>query len=226
MFFDKPIIIIISNISTMLPFIFGTAFLWHVKQRKSFFPIWGFFTFDAAMEVVFLIYSLQGKPNAWIIHFYTPLEYSILAYILSTWQEKKQISNFIKISIPVYLISYTLLKIYEIEIFDAETINYISRPLTMIIISILSLYTIHQVWSKYEGELFKNSIFWFLVSILIYYTGSIIVEAFFYLKNRDVLWHLLYSRNTLNILRNILFTAGIIVAYIYKSNPEEEVAAV
>lgn len=168
---------------------------------------------------MYSIYSLQSKPNAWLIHIYTPIEYGILAHMLSSWQERRLVSNFISVSIPVYFTVYLMLKLSGVENFEADTINYVSRPLSLLLVAGFASYTLNRLCTGESSFLLRSYRFWILLAIVVYYSGSTIIVAFMYLESRTLLVQLFYAHAILNILHNILFTIGVLLAF--ASNPNE-----
>ena len=212
MFSNTPALITASIISTLVPFLVWNLLWW--RKRKSFFPaaLWIFFLLAAATEMIVFTYSLLHKPSAWIVHIYTPIEYGLLLYVLSSWQENPAVRRAIRTSIPAYLCLYLIAKLTGVEPFEAKTINYLSRPIALLLISGFSWFTLNQTWLHGSENLSRNFRFWILMALTTYYSGSIMLDAFMYTKNHDVLLHLFYAQAILNILHNILFTIGIIVA--------------
>lgn len=208
MFKNTPLLIILSNLSTALPFLSATALLFFTKNIRSKTLLWLFFTIAFVTEILVHIYHIAGKPNAWIIHLYTPLEYILIIAILSQWQSKTQARKAMLISIPLYLGLYTILKLLGIENFESSTINYISRPISLLLISGFVLFTLHRISTTEETFLQTDFRFWILVALAIYYIGSIIIVPFMYITIRDILLFLVYTHAILNIIQNLLFVIG------------------
>ncbi len=223
MFSNLPGLITASIISTLLPFVVWQALWW--RRRRSFFPaaLWLFFLLAAATEIIILTHNLLHKPSAWIVHIYTAIEYGLLAHALSAWQESPAIRKAIRASIPAYLCLYLLARVTGIEPFEATTINYLTRPIALLLISGFSWYTLSQTWLHDSEKLSRNFRFWILISLAGYYSSSVMLDAFLYTANHDVLLHIFHARAILNILHNILFTIGVIVAFGSRSpeRPEE-----
>jgi len=208
-----PTIIILSSFSTFLPFLTCTALFKIFKYNKNLIPLYLFFTVAVIAEIIVHIYHLFGKPNVWISHLYTLVEYVLIAYILSTWQKDDHASRVMRLSIVVYFVIYFILKLSKFENFEADTINYISRPISLLFISGAVFYTFHQFWLSTPAPLHKDFRFWILIAMAIYYSSSIIIFAFMYIKAQGLLLYLIYIHAALNILQNILFTVGIIRAF-------------
>ncbi len=214
MFSNLPAIISASVISSLVPFLVWKALWWRAGSRFLPGALWLFFLVAAATEVVVLTYSLLHMPNAWIVHIYTVIEYGLLAHVLSAWQENPAVRRAIKASIPAYLCLYLIVKFTGVEPFDAKTINYLSRPIALFLISGFSWYTLSQFWSRSSEKLSRNFRLWILMALITYYNGSIILDSFLYIENHDILLYLVYARSGLNILHNLLFTVGVMVAFV------------
>ena len=210
MFSNLPFIIILSNISTFIPFLGGILLLKKKPLNKDVKILIFLFIIAALTEVIFHLHLILGYPNTWISHFYTPIEYSLWLIILSYWQHNVQTSKIIRWSIPVYLILYITFELIGLESIDAETINYISRPISLIVLSLVAAYTLLGLAFSSQFRLIRFYRFWILLAIFIYYMGSIIIYAFSFTQNRETLATLAELHSGLNILHNLLFMIGII----------------
>lgn len=208
MFKNTPLLIIISNLSTTLPFLSSTALLFFVKHIRNTIPLWLFFTAALVTEILVHVHHLAGRPNAWIVHLYTPLEYILIVFILSRWQSREKFKRAMLISIPLYLGLYSFMKFVGIENFESTTINYVSRPISLLLISGFVLFTLHQLSTREEIFLQRDFRFWILLALAIYYSGSIIIVPFMYIKIREILLFLVYTHAVLNVIQNLLFVIG------------------
>ncbi len=169
--------------------------------------------------MVVYVHSLLGMANAWLAHIYTPIEYGLLAYLLSILHPDPTTSKAIKVSIPVYLCTYAILKLFGTESTEMETINYLSRPVALFLIAGFSLTTLHKMRINAAKSQFVSPQFWILVGISSYYSASLVLDPFLYTKSIEILTQLVYTRAGLNILHNLLFTIGIYLAF--ESRPTE-----
>lgn len=212
MFKNTPLLIVLSNLSTVLPFLSATAMLFFSRSIRNTILLWLFFTAALLTEILVHAHHLANKPNAWIIHLYTPLEYLLIVFILSRWQNREKSRKAMLISIPLYLGLYGFMKIAGIENLESSTINYVSRPISLLLIGGFVLFTLHQLSAREETLLQSDYRFWILLALAIYYCGSIIIVPFMYIQNREILLFLVYTHAILNILQNLLFVIGNICA--------------
>lgn len=215
MFSHTPLLIIISNLSTALPFLSASWLFTDYPRYRFLLPLWCYFTLAFATEVVVHIFHLLGQPNAWLIHVYTPLELTLILYILSRWQRQASAAARIRRLIPLYWFIYLALKLSGTEQFQADTINYISRPVSLLMLITGVFYTLHLLWSSLPGQLRRDYRFWILLAMAIYYSGSIIIVAFMFIKSPQILLALVNMHALLNIAHNALFTGGVLYALRY-----------
>ena len=161
-------------------------------------------------EVVVYVLHTQSIQNAWLIHFYTPIECFLLLLVLSKWQLHRRTQLLYKTAMITYAIVYAILKLLSVESFEPDSINFVTRPLALLLISAAACYTLNN-WALTKKQLGKQPEYWVLLAILSYYLGSVILVAFMYTKTPDLLLKLFDSHTFLNILHNILFTIGVLM---------------
>lgn len=221
MFSHTPSLILLSSLSTIIPFLACTPLIKIHKKYPHLKPLWLFFTFAALTEIIVLTFHFYRQPNAWLIHFYTPIEFILLASILSSWQKNPRAALAIKLTMLLFLVAYFVLKSFEFESLKADTVNYISRPMSLLILMVIALYTLNQVWKSSYLYLKSDYRFWVLSSIVLYNAVSIIVVAFMFIRVQVILLNLSYTHAVTNILHNIFYMLGVFCAYLYPSVPDE-----
>lgn len=212
MFAKTPLIVILSNLSTLLPVLACVTAFKILKIPKNLILLWWFFAIALTTEISVHIYHILGRPNAWIVHVYTFFEYAFIVYILSTWQNKRSALTVMRLSIPAYFAIYVILKASGLENFEADSINHFSTSMAFLLISGFVFYTFHQLAVKTLAPLYKDFRFWILMALAIYYSGSLIIFAFMYIETYEIRVYLGHTHAALNILQNILFTVGVICA--------------
>ena len=164
-------------------------------------------------NIILIYWAYLKINNIWLFHFYTLLEYSFLAYILSSWQKTPMFRYGIRWSIGAFAIFWIIAKFtFEpVVSYDAFTAT-ISRFL-LIGFASLSLYEL----SKSTREKFYlESRFWISGAILIYSAGSILWLALSNVINSwpesqmMAAWTIHWI---LDILTNILYLGGFLCPY-------------
>ena len=215
---QTPSLILISNISTLIPFFVSTALILRARIKSRFVIFWTFFVIAASFEIIVHSYSVTGKTNTLIIQIYSPIEYGILVFLMSTWHPYKRIAKLMKVSIPIYLLAYLILKLSGTETFHADKIDYVSTPISFLLISLFSLDMLRRLYVSGSDSLISSYRLWFLFSTAIYYTSETLIMAFMYVESKRLLWYLIYSNASLNIFHNILFTVSILLAILCESS--------
>lgn len=118
------------------------------------------------------ILGIIGISNLHIFHYYTLIEYTLLAMIFSHWQENRLIVMALRISIPVFYLIWIIAK-YSFEEFNKFD-NY-TTTLEGIILLIASTKTLYSLINNGENEAIKDYRFWVSSAVLLYFAGNIIL---------------------------------------------------
>ncbi len=199
----------VSIFSTILPFWVSTIFIKYFKVNKSLLLCWIFFAFAAITEIVLYVFSLLSKQSTWIFHLYTLIEYTLIAGILANWQAKPVIAKMIRIGILVYAPFFIFLKMLGVEDFSAGTVNYVTRPLALLLLATFAFITLRVLWNQTSINLTDNYRFWMLLAMVFYYSTSLVLFAFMFTKNNAILVALFKIHAVANITRNLLFTISV-----------------
>jgi len=200
----------VSIISTFLPFLTSIVLLRYLKAEKTLRLCWFFFAFAAITEIVLYIFSSKNKQSAWIFHIYTFLEYVLITMILANWQNKSSIAKLVRISIPIYIFFFILIKTVGLESFETGLYNNITRPLALLLLSTFAFLALQNLWSQTPANLTNDYRFWMLLAMALYYSASLALFAFMFTKDQNLLIALFKIHAVVNIMRNILFTIGVL----------------
>jgi hypothetical protein len=170
---------------------------------------WFFFAIAAMTEVILHIFSLQNKQSIWIVHVYTVIEYVLIAIIIANWQTDMAIAKLVRMSVLVYIFIFVLTKATGLENFSATTVNYVTRPLAVLLLSTFALLTLQALWNHISVNLTDDYRFWMLLAMALYYSASLVIFAFTFIKGQDLLLALIKIHAVVNIIHNILFTIGV-----------------
>lgn len=204
---------ILSAISTAIPLLTALLLLKLKGLSKELKILLTFLGVAAFTELIVTTSSIMRTPNLWVAHIYTLLEYVLIAFLLSLWQQNNKIARLVRLSIPLYLLAYFIIEISGLENFGLDSLNHLTRPTALVLLSGIALYTLLQLWQSTTIDLYQNFRFWVLAALVIYYTGTVIIFAFMFIKENRVLRYLLLMHSPLNILHNLLFTMGILCYY-------------
>ncbi|KAA0224971.1 hypothetical protein KJ068_01100 [bacterium] len=208
---NNPIIVLCSSISTFLPFVAVTVFFKSYHNRsKALLLLWMFFALAVVTETILHFLGLFGKHSGWIFHIFTFLEYILIASILAVWQLNATFAQLIRFSIPLYISFFVFTKVIGLENFSADTANFITRPLALLLLSIFAFLTLQDLWRQMTVNLTNDYRFWILLAMVLYYSASLVLFAFMFTKQWETLDALFKVHAVVNIIHNILFTIGII----------------
>jgi len=202
---NLPPLTLLGSFSIFIPFFVALYFYKKFdKITKLFFT---YLALSAFFETLMIIWVIKGEHNLWIAHVFTPIEYGLLAYMLSCWQENQSFKKFIRVSIPIVILLIISLNLFDVE--PTNTFDYISIPVTSLLLAAFSWHILHQMSIQDTGNLLKNHKFWITVGIFIYFSGGLFVFAMGILPQNDALYVIFQVNSVLLIIRNICFVIGI-----------------
>jgi hypothetical protein len=169
-----------------------------------------FFAFAVVSEITLFVFTWLSKQSAWIFHIYTFIEYLLIMSILANWQHQSPIAKLMRVSIPIYIFFFVFIKVAGLENFETGLYNNVTRPLAILLMSTFALLTLHDLWRRTPANLTSDYRFWILLSMALYYSASLVLFAFMFTKDRNLLVALFKIHAVVNIMHNILFTVGIL----------------
>lgn len=177
----------------------------------------------ASADLGLFIFAKMLGPNLKFFHFYTILEYILIVMILACWQPDRQKQKLVYYSIGLYLIIYLVIHLTGLEAFSVKTINYITRPIAKLMISIVAFYVLYIVVFKEKStaleKLAKDYRFWILTAMLLYYYIGSLISAF--AKITELSIEIFTVHAALNTVHNLFYMWGIKCAYTrYKNKPD------
>lgn len=198
-----------SGISTLFVFLISSLYFKQVRTHRGMMLWWIYFALASLTEIILHIFSYNNQQSAQVFHIYTLVEYFMLTMILATWQDAKIAAKRMRLSIPIYIVVYALIKFVGLEDFSAATINVVTRPVALLMINVFSCYTLFSLWSNPPEKIFRDHKFWMLIALILYYNISLILSAFMFMKNVAVIVALFEIHAVVNIIHNILFAIGV-----------------
>ncbi len=210
---NLPPLVLLGSLSIFVTFIVALCFCKKFdKSTKLFFS---YLTLSAIFETIMIIWVVKGENNLWISHIFTPIEYGLLAYLLSYWQENHTIKKLMRYSIPVVIILIISLNLSGIE--PTNIFDYISIPITSLLLTAFSWHILHQMSIRDTGNLLKDHKFWITAGVFIYFSSGLFIFAMGILPQIDALYVIFQVNSGLLIIRNIFFS----IAMIYQ-NPVKQ----
>lgn len=107
------------------------------------------------------------------MHFYTLLEFIVIVYVLSQWQNKIKPKTLLLLTYIPFFIIWLIAKIF---IENTTNFDNISSSLSSAIITVISAYTLLGLvkdWSKPT----ENAVFLIVSGFLIYFSGNLVLFA-------------------------------------------------
>jgi hypothetical protein len=158
---NYPLLILFSSISALLPFLASTlSFKYTDVRSKNIVFLWIFFILSVVTEIALYILNSQHKQSAWIFHIYTVIEYILIMMILASWQSKIPMSKLMRISIPIYIFLFVIIKVIGLENFETGLYNNITRPLAVLLLSTFAFITLQDLWSYTSSNITNDYRFW------------------------------------------------------------------
>jgi len=129
---------IISAISTVFPLVVGLyKYRWLSVEMKILLILF----FIASLVDGYSLYQAFNQcGNIWYLHFYTPIEYGILALVFSCWIKEKIIKRILRLSIPLFILIFVMNKIF---IESMDYFDYITASIESIVLIAISVYVLY-----------------------------------------------------------------------------------
>lgn len=196
-------LLILSGFSTQLPLLYSIK---HFPIFKRMRLVFLYFLLQSLAEIIIYLFSYLHKPNYWVAEIYTILEFGIIIYLLSQWQERAQTQRIFRWSIPVFCVIVTF---FFINFWGESTllirIVALAGLVPATIFSIHSITTAHDTAPHLTGD-FR---FIFLAGLGFYYFASLVVFVFIYFQNQFILEFLVLINAATNIIHNLIFVYAI-----------------
>ncbi|MFZ4796767.1 MAG: hypothetical protein ACOYMA_04690 [Bacteroidia bacterium] len=158
------ILIRISQFSSIIPVIIGLFF--YKKLNKSFKRLVWFLLFFVLMEYTSDWLAKEIGNNMPLSHIFTVIEFGMLISVFIAY---------FKIQLKYYFMLFFIF--FFIAIIDAfllkniDTFSSLAKPIEIVIFTIAALYFYYQKLNNNQHvDLFKQPMFWFSTSILIYFS--------------------------------------------------------
>jgi len=197
-----------SVFSALFPVGVGIGTIRRLKLEMRFLV--GLFIFAALVEGITFYQALSSGGSHLAHYIYAPVEYALLIYVFSFWQENGIVRRAIRISIPIYI----LICLADMNMEKGlNSLNVLTRSLANIIYVLVASYTMLMLLRKDSGSIYRDFRFWIASGVLLYSSGSLAYFTLHNLMPSDILLVVWYIHNGLNITANLMYAAAFLCQY-------------
>ena len=157
--------------STFVTILAGTYAFRFINKESKVLLAYQVISLCSSILMIYLGWVLR-QSNLWLIHLYTPIQFGLLMWILSSWQENANVKRLFQLLIPAFVLVWAVAAIF---VEHKNEFNTFSRPTESILLIIASGYTLYQVNKEKVESLFSQPSFWVGSGTLVYFTGMVIL---------------------------------------------------
>jgi hypothetical protein len=196
---------LMSGFSVALPI--ATAAIRYPRLKTEGKILLLLFLITVFSEIYYNYCQKVGLNYYWLYYLYAPIEYSLIIYVMSHWQENKGLARALQWSI----VGFIAICIIDFLITtDLRQMNNWVISLSFMVYALVSSVSLLQLKRSDIGWLSKDMRFWVSAGLLIYSTGGLTYFLFFPLIASAYLvtaWGIYSITNTLSYL---LFGMGML----------------
>jgi hypothetical protein len=197
---------LLSTFIPLVPVMVGLPFVKTGTQDQKILLIYLLINFLSSIASV--VSAFHKVNNLWMMNLYTPFQFGMLMWLLSSWQITTMKRIFL-LTIPLFVIFWLVATLF-VENFRG--FNSYTRPLEALALISASGYTLVKLNSEGSDPILRKLSFWGASGILLYFTGMIVLFSLSSILFREdvqmlrLLWAPIQTFS--NISSNIMFTAG------------------
>jgi len=190
------------------------------KRDKMLLYFIPFLFLTVIIELIGTWYLSKGLRNYWMFNVFTTLEFLFYTFLFYLYFKKRIFKKIILYFMPLFTLM-VLLNILFIQGFNKTFNTYTFLLGSFFIVIFCCCYFYESVLpDKIDQQLSKQPFFWICSGLLIFYLGSVIINALFeYLRNNDLQAEgiRIYGiiNNSLNV---ILYSSFCIAFYLCRDN--------
>jgi len=201
-------LVFISVLIPLIPLGAGLIFMRRLgSDRKLLLLLMGI---SLLTQLIGFSYFIESENNLFIYHIYMPIEFILLGYIyklwLSDWWKKELFDMLIWSFVAFSIFNAVFLQPLD----ESNSYAIFVGGICLIVFSITFFYkTLSELR---EDSLEKNPRFWINTSILLYYSGSLLILGMDHLlthKSKELYATIWYFHSSFNILHYLLFTVAL-----------------
>jgi hypothetical protein len=162
-----PFLALVSFISSPLPVIVGWIRRRYLSRGSRIFL--GLLSFYLVVLSTEMLMTFNRINALWMLHFYSLIEFCIIAAVYLVESDKSFVKNAIKWSIYVFCAFWIIAKFS----FEPMTLydNYTS-PFAAVLLIVMATYKLIELLRESKDSVFKKSMFWISTGIVVYYVGT------------------------------------------------------
>ncbi|MDB5209698.1 MAG: hypothetical protein JWQ30_525 [Sediminibacterium sp.] len=192
-----------------------SSIFFYIKKRNNlllyFIP---FLFLTVLIEYVGGWYLSQGVRNYWIFNVFTTIEFIFYSFLFYLHFRKQGLKKIVIISM-LFFVCAVILNLLFIQGFDKTFNTYTFLLGSFFIVVFCCLFFYESVLpEKIDQQLSKQPFFWICSGLLIYYLGSVIINALFeYLRNNDLGEEGKRIYGTINHTLNVILYSSFCIAF-------------
>lgn len=201
-----PLSSIVSIFSGLLPLTVGLLFFRRLGKDLRLLIV--LLALGFSLDVASIPFAIHRVSNIWLINIYFLVDYTLLTFVLSYWQDQPLVRRALRMSVaPVALVWLAS----QIALGSLSHFNFLTRTLECILLSVAAIYTLWQIGlSQTDLPLSRDYRFWISLSVLIYFSGTIFLYAFGFLINTKLMGAAWVIHSGLNVTANLGYTGGLL----------------
>jgi hypothetical protein len=199
-----PFMIVIVS-SVLVPLTTGLVLFRRLDADLRLFLL--LFAIAAAVEG-YTFYQVMHTRNAyWVYHIYMPIEYVVIAIVLSSWQQNYMARRLIRLSIPLFVV----LCLWDIlGGGDLNDLNALTASIAYTLYVGMSAYTLVNLDYQNIRSTLSDYRFWIGTALLVYSAGGLAYFSFHDTIVADYLIQIWIIHGVLNILAYLMYSVGFV----------------
>lgn len=184
------------------------------KRDKMLLYFTPFLFLTVIIELIGTWYLSKGLRNYWMFNVFTTLEFLFYAFLFYLYFKKNVFKKIVLYFMPLFTLM-VLLNIFFIQGFNKTFNTYTFLLGSFFIVIFCCCYFYESVLpDKIDQQLSKQPFFWICSGLLIFYLGSVIINALFeYLRNNDLQAEGIRIYGIINNSLNILLYSSFCIAF-------------
>ena len=184
------------------------------KRDKMLLYFTPFLFLTVIIELIGTWYLSKGLRNYWMFNVFTTLEFLFYTFLFYLYFKKNVFKKIVLYFMPLFTLM-VLLNIFFIQGFNKTFNTYTFLLGSFFIVIFCCCYFYESVLpDKIDQQLSKQPFFWICSGLLIFYLGSVIINALFeYLRNNDLQAEGIRIYGIINNSLNILLYSSFCIAF-------------
>jgi hypothetical protein len=197
----------------IISFLFSIFF--YLKKKNKLLLYFVLFLFlTVLVEFIGGYYLYRDVRNYWIFNVFTTIEFLFYSFLFHLHFKKQSLKRLVLFFIPIFIF-LILINLLFIQGFNKTFNSYTFLLGSFFIVIFCCCYFYESVLlDKIDQQLSKQAFFWICSGLLIYYLGSVIINALFeYLRNNDLGEEGKKIYGTINHTLNVILYSSFCIAF-------------